>query len=61
MIIEREVQKMFELETEWCEAHNFPHKIVNGCFYWQTAVQTGRLDCDGHCDWFSYSYFNEVE
>ena len=51
---------MFEGMIEWCKYKDYPWKIINEYFYWQTNYQTGRQDKEGHVIWGDIDWFTKV-
>ena len=52
--------KNYSIDIEWCEAHNYPWKIVDNKFYWQTNYQCAEVDEDGHIHWHHPNFFDGI-
>ena len=45
---------------KWFKSHDFPYvRTEDGTYYWQTAISTGEMDCNGNITWHE-KYFFEV-
>ena len=51
---------MFWYMIRCCNHYEFPWKIINNHFFWQTRIQTGELDENGHVKWHDREYFTTI-
>ena len=51
---------MFWYMISFCKRYDFPWKIVNDHFFWQTKIQTGEWDKNGLVAWHDREYFTTI-
>lgn len=51
---------MFKHMIHWCNYKNFPWKIVNSHFFWQTNCSTGEKDKNNNVFWHDWAYFTTI-